>query len=71
MGAEVRLDKKDLWSFEIYGGLGFKIYHLKQKDIPVGGTFISPPNRDNVFGFNEGEAIPYLPASIKIAYKIF
>ena len=71
MGAEVRLDKKDLWSFEIYGGLGFKIYHLKQKDIPVGGVFTFPPENNNVFEFQEGTAIPVLPASIKIAYKIF
>jgi hypothetical protein len=70
MGAEVYLDKKNLWSFEVYGGLGFKINHFKQKDIPLGAMFISLPNHDNVFGFREGVAIPILPGSIKVSYRI-
>jgi hypothetical protein len=69
VGAEVPLDKKNSWSFEVYFGLGFKYNHFKEKDIPVGGMFISPPDHNNLFEFGE-DAIPILPASIKISYRI-
>jgi hypothetical protein len=70
IGKEVYLDKRNNWSSELYIGLGFKVIHYKEKDIPVGAMFISQPNHNNGFGFREGTAIPYLPASIKISYRI-
>jgi Protein of unknown function (DUF3575) len=69
MGAESYIDKKNLWSFEIYCGLGFKYNHYKEKDIPVGGMFISQPDHGNIFESGE-DAIPILPGSIKISYRI-
>ena len=71
IGTEVYLDRKNLWSLEIYGGLGFKVYHFRQKDIPVGGMFLSDPNQDNIFGTREGTGVPILPGSFKISYRIF
>ena len=70
LGAEIPLSDKDKWAIEVYGGLGFKFKNFKQKDIPAGGIFLASPASDDVFGFEEGTAIPVFPASIKISYRI-
>jgi len=71
MGTELFLDKKNIWSLEFYGGVGIKTFHKRQKNLPVGGSFITSPDNGFVFGFREGDGIPYLPGLIKIGHRIF
>jgi hypothetical protein len=70
MGAEVPLNRRNRWSFEVYGGLGFKVDHYKERDIPIGGIFMPEPTHDRVFGFGEDKPVPILPCSIKISYRL-
>ena len=71
MGVDLPLDDKDRFSLEIYGGLGFKVYYYKTKSIPLGGSFFpTEPTDRNILGITEGNAVPMLPASFKLCYKL-
>ena len=71
LGIDLPLDKKERFSFEIYGGLGVKVNHYTYKSIPAGGSFLSGENiHQDFFNIADGKAIPILPASIKLCYQI-
>lgn len=70
-GLDLPLDKKNRLSLEIYGGLGIKYNYYKRKSIPTGGSFFpTEPRPDNLLGIPEGNAIPIMPASLKISYRL-
>ncbi len=56
---------------ELYGGIGFKFKKFRETDIPIGGSFVEEPNRDNVFNNNrEGVAYLILPVGIKLVFRL-
>jgi hypothetical protein len=38
--------KSERWYFELYNGIGAKQLKFKESELPVGGSFINPPNRN-------------------------
>jgi hypothetical protein len=61
----------DRWKAELYFGLGLKIKDFEETDLPVGGAFINPPDRGNIFNnTNENTAYIIIPAGIKIIFRI-
>jgi hypothetical protein len=63
------LDQQERWNFEFYIGLGVKFRYFDEKSIPTGGSFVTPPH-SNRFIIEEGDAIPMMPAFMKISYGL-
>jgi len=62
------------WFLEFYGGLGAKTLHFKEINLPVGGSFINPPNRD-FLNFNRDAdrntlSRPLVPSGIRLFFII-
>lgn len=76
IGASVKLGTilplwSDQWSIELYGGLGFKFRKFKETDLPIGGSFVTEPDRNNFFNAaDEDAAYPLLPAGFKIIFRL-
>ena len=58
-------------ALEVYGGLGVRFIHIKEKDIPLGGSFLVLPVHDGVIGARDGEPTPYAPIGLKLVYSIY
>jgi hypothetical protein len=59
------------WKVELYGGLGIKFKNFEETDLPVGGSFVNQPNRDNLFNNNnENTGYIIIPGGIKIVYHL-
>lgn len=60
------------WFLEFYGGVGAKNLTFKELNLPVGGSFVSPPNRDFLnfrFAVNrENISRPMLPGGLRLFY---
>jgi len=69
-GGDLPLDKRERLAFEIYGGLGLKVFKYKERNIPTGGSFLNEPSHQDIFGTAEGIASPMLFGSIKLSYRI-
>ena len=62
---------KNQWKIEIYGGLGFKFKNFEETELPIGGSFVNPPDRNNFFNNNnENTAYIIISGGIKIIYRI-
>ena len=69
-GVDLPRDNNERLSFEIYGGLGVKIFRYKEEDVPIGGSFLGEPSHQDFFGSFEGSASPMLFGSIKVSYRL-
>ena len=58
-------------SLEVYGGVGVRFIHIKEKDIPIGGSFVVLPVHDGVIGASDGEPTPYAPIGLKLVYSFY
>ena len=61
----------DRWLFELYSGLGAKVLKFRETNLPVGGSFVSPPIR--TFGSNTDRNtvhLPLIPAGIKLIFVL-
>lgn len=64
------LSNSDQLYLEMYGGFGMKLQKYRETDLPVGGSFLNPPNR-NFFQIgvsSNGNIIsaPLIPVGIKL-----
>lgn len=65
--------KNDNLLLEIYGGfLGVKIQKFTETDLPIGGSFLTPPERSNIFPTNERNiaTLPLVPFGLKIVFLL-
>lgn len=66
------IGKKDRWLIEIYGGFGVKQLKFKETHLPIGGSFVNPPNRAFFSLGNRRDRNTYsilmLPAGIKLVF---
>lgn len=90
--AQYRLQKKEIggaakfgmmfpmgsrMSGEVYVGLGAKVSKYKESDLPPGGSFINPPDHDDIpimitDGTQEEDpASPLIPFGFKLVYRIW
>lgn len=75
-GASVKLGTLlPLWGkrldAEVYGGIGVKFKKFRETNIPIGGSFVTEPRRDNIFNNNrEGVGYLILPAGIKFIFRL-
>lgn len=70
IGIEIPLDHQNRWAFESYIGLGLKVRSFKEKNIPLGGMFVTEPNREGILGIGGDGRFSHLPALVKISYRI-
>jgi hypothetical protein len=64
--------KNEKWFLEIYGGLGAKRLTFKEDNLPLGGSFVNPPDRSflsigNITARNTSTR-PMLPAGLKLIF---
>lgn len=64
--------RNENWKLELYLGLGLSFFDIKEKGIPIGGSFITLPTyTDNIGGVvREDEANIMIPFGLKISYRI-
>lgn len=66
--------KNDRWLLEMYGGLGVKQLKFRETDLPVGGSFVIPPDRSFLsFGIiteRNTSNRPMLPAGVKLIFVL-
>jgi hypothetical protein len=56
---------------EVYGGVGVRILHVDEIDIPLGGSFVILPVHDEMFGTQDGTATVYAPIGLKLVYSFY
>ena len=56
-------------ALEVYGGIGIRFMHVREIDIPIGGSFVILPIHDDVFGIPDGKPTPYVPMGLKLVYS--
>jgi hypothetical protein len=56
---------------EVYGGIGVRVIHVYELDIPLGGSFIVLPVHDEMFGTQDGTATIYAPIGFKLVYSFY
>jgi hypothetical protein len=65
--------KNDNLLLEIYGGfLGVKIQKFTESDLPIGGSFFTPPERSIIFPTNERNiaTLPIIPFGLKVVFLL-
>lgn len=64
--------KNQRWFLELYGGLGAKALKFKELNLPTGGVFVNPPDRDFLdFQFDdrrENVSRPMIPGGLRLFY---
>ena len=68
------INKKERLFLEFYGGFGIKQLKFRETDLPVGGSFVSPPDR-SFLGFNIDDSRniysrPMLPGGLKLIFTL-
>jgi Protein of unknown function (DUF3575) len=62
---------KERWNFELYIGLGVKFAKFNDVDIPVGGSFVNPPDQTNPFmSRNQDGAQILVPGGVKLVFRL-
>ena len=69
-GFDIPIDARDRFAFELYGGLGLKVFQYKESSIPIGGSFFSEPSHQDFLGTSEGTATPIFFGSLKLSYRL-
>lgn len=66
--------KNQRWFFEFYGGIGAKSMNFKEINLPVGGVFVNPPDRDFLdLQFDSDRSTvsrPMLPGGLRLFYLL-
>jgi hypothetical protein len=60
------------FNVEVYGGLGFKFKRFVDTDLPLGGSFVNPPDHSGLLNTNGDPDAAYfiLPAGVKFTYRV-
>ena len=58
------------WLLEFYGGLGIKRLDFRETNLPIGGSFVSPPSRTPFGQPGSGFGLPMLPGGLKLIFVL-